>query len=356
MQKQNNLDEKINKIVLTTRILFPYILKRWWQVLIIAIIFGVLGVAYAWMQQPVYTAEMLFTTEGEKGGQMGLYSSLAAQFGVDISSSSNSAFEGDNLIELLKTRTLVEKTLLTESPSSKQLLINEFLNNHKLNIKWASSPTLSKIKFEKNNINPDRLRDSVMTNVIKMITKKQLVVERKDKKLNYITIKMSDNDEVFAKNFIEVLVKTSINYYVDYKSQKARKNYDLLAKQVDSVKGLLFGNIETIAETNDLNVNPIRQKVRTSSQKTQVNAQANTALYTELTRQFGLAQVALQRETPLIQIIDSPVLPLEKKKLGRLMGGIMFAFVGGFLYILFLIIIRWKEYLGNKKKEQLVQA
>jgi capsule polysaccharide export protein KpsE/RkpR len=149
---------------------------------------------------------------------------------------------------------------------------------------------------------------------------------------------MKDVNEDFSKLFVETLVNNTVKYYADYKTKRAQRNYDLIKHQVDSIKRSLLGNIETIAETNDLNVNPIKQKVRASSQKTQVDASANAALYQELLKQMGLAQITLNRETPLIQIIDKPVLPLLNEKPSRLITGIVFAIIGGFLISIFIIL------------------
>ena len=50
-----------------------------------------------------------------------------------------------------------------------------------------------------------------------------------------------------------------------------------------------------------------------------------------------MAKVALRKETPLIQIIDVPILPLEKNKLEKMIATILGFFVTTLLMILFLI-------------------
>jgi hypothetical protein len=53
-----------------------------------------------------------------------------------------------------------------------------------------------------------------------------------------------------------------------------------------------------------------------------------------------LAKITLRKETPLIQLIDRPILPLEKEKFGKLKSIILGGFLAGFLYILYLIFGR----------------
>ena len=61
---------------------------------------------------------------------------------------------------------------------------------------------------------------------------------------------------------------------------------------------------------------------------------------TELVKQSEMAKVTLRKETPLIQVIDQPILPLKKEKFGKAKGIVMGGFLAGFLIVIFLIIRR----------------
>lgn len=143
---------------------------------------------------------------------------------------------------------------------------------------------------------------------------KSLEIEKIDKRADIISVKLKNEDELFAKTFVEQLVNNVIQYYTDYKIKKTRQNVAILQRQTDSVRNLVNGNIVDIAVSNDLNVNPTRQILRTGIQRKQVDAQVNGALYTELVKNLELSKLTLRKETPLIQIIDTPMLPLEKRK------------------------------------------
>lgn len=325
------------------KLFFFSILKKWWLFLIIGLFSGSLGILYAWLKKPVYTARISFTSDMDKSGQLGMYAGIAAQFGIDLGGGGSSAFEGDNLIELLKSRTIVEKTLLTKSLSTNRLMIEEYLQTH-YSKKLEKDTTFKNLNFSTNLEIPNRKRDSILYEVVKSINKDKLIIEKRDKKLSYIDLTFKDNNENFAKDFTLLLTSNAVDYYVEFKSRKSRKNFELLNSQCDSVRNLLYGNIEQIAVNNDINVNPLKQVTRTGSQKVQLNATANSALYTELLKQVGLARVNLLRETPLIQIIDSPILPLKKEKPGRLLMGIVFAFVGTLIAVFIIGYKQWKRF------------
>ena len=48
-----------------------------------------------------------------------------------------------------------------------------------------------------------------------------------------------------------------------------------------------------------------------------------------------MAKVSLRKETPLLQVIDAPILPLEKEKLGRLKSLVLGGFLAGFYSFVF---------------------
>jgi uncharacterized protein involved in exopolysaccharide biosynthesis len=53
--------------------------------------------------------------------------------------------------------------------------------------------------------------------------------------------------------------------------------------------------------------------------------------------QLELAKITLRKETPLIQLIDKPMLPLNKEKFGKPKSLILGGFLAGFLTVLYLV-------------------
>lgn len=117
---------------------------------------------------------------------------------------------------------------------------------------------------------------------------------------------------------------------------------EILEHQVDSVRSELNGAITGVAVANDntFNLNPALNVRRAPSVRRQVDVQANTAILTELVKQSELSKVTLRKETPLIQIIDEPILPLPIEKFGKAKGILIGGFISGFLIVLALIIRR----------------
>ncbi|GAA4093003.1 Wzz/FepE/Etk N-terminal domain-containing protein [Mucilaginibacter panaciglaebae] len=316
-----------------------YIFFKWRSFLMIGILGAVVGFAYARFKRPTYTATTTFVLEAVDGSRAGLgqYAGLASMAGIDVGGSSGGLFQEDNIIELYKSRKMLEKTLYSHLlEDSTQLLIDRYLSFNDWRKKWVENPELKKIDL-KNVINADvadphllRLRDSLVSVIVNDIDKNYLTANKLDKKLSIIKVDVKSPDELFSKDFNDQLVKNVNDFYVQTKTKKSLQSVAILQHQTDSVRNILNGAINNVANINDAtpNLNPVRQILRAPAQHYQLNIEANKAILSELVKNLELSKMNLRQETPLIQIIDKPVYPLLKDKLSKLRG-IVFGFVAG---------------------------
>jgi len=325
-----------------------YILSQWKIIVLAGIIGAAFGLTYSYVKKPIYTATLSFALEDEKaGGGIGGALGLASSFGLDFGGGSGGGiFSSSNLTELFKSRSMVEKTLLSPVNVNGKItsLAEMYIQNNEWRDKWNNKPKLASLRFFPNSNRKkfNRAQDSIMGVMYANLSKAGLSVVQKDKKVSIINIDVSSTNEVFSKFFCEALAKQVSDFYIDTKSKKARINMAILERQVDSIRGELNGAITGVAAANDntFGLNPAMNIRRAPSARRQVDVQANTAILTELVKQAELAKVTLRKETPLIQIIDKPILPLAKERLGKAKGILIGGILAGFLTVLFLIFRR----------------
>jgi len=346
MSKQTSGDEiSLKELIIIGKEWFLYLLSQWKLIFIAGIIGGGIGLTYSLLNKPVYTASLSFALDDEKsGGGLSGALNLASQFGFDLGGGGGGGiFTGSNLIELFKSRTIVEKTLLNPvTINGKTISFAEmYIQIENWREKWEKKAEFQNINFlpNANSEKFSRVQDSIIGVIYGNIATNNLVVEQKDKKVDIITIDVKSSDENFAKFFTEALAKEVSDFYITTKSKKARTNMEILQKQTDSIRGELNGAITGVAVANDQTfaLNPALNAKRAPSAKRQVDVQANTAILIELVKQTELAKVSLRRETPLIQLIDKPIFPLKKEKVGKTKGTIVGGILAGVL-ILFILI------------------
>ena len=343
---QNTAEGEISlkELILKIKDWYRFLLSKWLIIVAAGIIGGAIGVGYAFTQKATYTASLSFALEDEKagGGGLGGALGLASSLGIDLGGSAGGAFSGANLIELMKSRKIVEKSLLNQIRvnGKTQSFAQYYIISNELDKNWSDNPGLKNIVFD---VDADRSKysrqqDSILGNIYSSVLS-MLTVGQKDKKVSIISIDVKSTDEFFSKAFAENLANEVSSYYIEIKSKKARQNMEILQHQTDSIRAELNGAITgvAVAADNTFGLNPAMMVRKTPGTRRQVDVQANTAILTQLVTNLEMAKVSLRKETPLIQVIDKPILPLKKEKLGKLKSIILGGFLAGFLTVLVLI-------------------
>jgi hypothetical protein len=62
----------------------------------------------------------------------------------------------------------------------------------------------------------------------------------------------------------------------------------------------------------DYNINPLHQSAKVEQNKSLIDMQISISLYGEIVKNLKLAELALKKQTPLIEVVDVPHFPLKK--------------------------------------------
>jgi uncharacterized protein involved in exopolysaccharide biosynthesis len=111
-----NDEISLKELIFKIREWYQFLLTKWKLILAVSALGGAIGLTYAFFQKPIYKADLTFAMEDEKSGGGGLSGALglASSFGIDLGGGgAGGAFSGANLMALMKSRKIVEKTLLS---------------------------------------------------------------------------------------------------------------------------------------------------------------------------------------------------------------------------------------------------
>jgi uncharacterized protein involved in exopolysaccharide biosynthesis len=332
-EDKNNEEISMKEVGVKLKLWYNDLKSKWLKIVGLGLLAALAGYFFANSRVPVFTATTTFVLENsESATGLGQYAGIASMVGLDLGGGGGGIFQGDNILELYKSRTMIEKTLLSEVDDNgkKQLLIDRYIDINHLRERWTKNAALKDMRFEGNEhrqiSRSTRLRDSVLSSIAGEINRSNLVVVKPDKNLSIIQVDVKTSDEFFSKSFNDQIVKNVNDFYVQTKTKKSLQNIAILKQKVDSVTRVMNGAIYTVAAVADAtpNLNPTRQLQRTvPMQRSQFSAETNKVILAELVKNLELSKISLLKETPLIQIVDDPQFPLDRYKLGNLKAAVI---------------------------------
>jgi len=301
-----------------------YVLSKWWIILGIGILFALAGAAYSMTRKPLFIAEVTFVLDEEatQSPRSGI-SQLSEELG--LGSDAGGVFSSPtNIMELMQSRLLLEKTHRSSVwINGHQVVLSDFfLDSLDLREKW-------KVRA---NYKGDTLYESgLMRTMCDALNSQNIKIEKKGKGTTIYAVQCISRHPLFSKYFLEKLLNTVTQYYVERKTERAKRNVDFIQKRTDSIRQAYNVALYGRAEFADAFFNPNKQTPLVTREKQQTDIQILRASYVELTRSLESAKTSLMRETPLIQYLDMPVLPLKMLKSNMIKNAIVGLLLGVFL-------------------------
>jgi uncharacterized protein involved in exopolysaccharide biosynthesis len=291
------------------------------RILLTGVVFALLGAALVWIKNSTYTGRVNFVIEESKQNSAGLFGALAGQIGLDMSSLSGNSgiLAGDNVLELLKSPTLLKKVLLSPNPDD---------TSTSLALAYATAygyePSFIKAIGEKNIFKPrtpitfaltaNRIEDSLLHIISKRILEKELSVFKPDKKLSIFSLELTTRNEKLSQLISLRLIDQAANLYVETKTRRLRINVDRLQRKADSVAYLLNSQTLSSASKDLINANPTYINTGVDLEISNRDKALLGGIYSDLNKSLDISKTALIQETPTIEIIDKPELPLKKNE------------------------------------------
>ena len=406
-ENQDNMsirDDEISlkELILKIKELFSFVFSKWKIWVICGFSGAFIGLLASIFGKTSYVAEMTFSIM--EGGRTG--SALSTLSGVSKEDNAEEkVFSSDNMIELLKSKYLIEQTLLSKMPGQKRTLIDYYFstlykknNSDKTSKKDRVEFPLGLVRYEYS-----RLQDSVLFEAVDKM-RKNITITRVGRNISILKLEFKSNDELFSKCFADRLVETAKIFYVETKTGASQANLASMQRIADSLKteyektlsgkvffadqnlntlqnnsepaqqitdslkseyeqalsGRIFfadRNLNTVqansvlvqqmADSLKINLsgevlfadqilNTVKRTVSPDQQADMTDILLKMVMYSELTKIIEVLKLENMRETQLIQMIDSPVLPLKKEKLRKRTGGLAGGFLGGFFSVLYI--------------------
>jgi hypothetical protein len=318
---------------------FSYLRSQFVLIALCGIVGLVLPLIYRALQKPAYAASTTFILE-EKSATGGGLAGIASQVGLDLGSlgSGSSLFTGDNILDIIKSRVIIEKVLLTPvSGNSGKTLADLYLEFSGMGEKLPAP-----VSFASPSVTHTVYQDSVLYVMYDQIAKKNVSVDRLNKKGSIFKIITVSQNQVFSKNFAERLLKETTTYYVNVKTSTAAANVKRLQARGDSLLRVLNAKSYNAASFQILDPNVAFKSMSVPAEVSSRDKSIVFSIYAEVTKNLEMSRIALVSQTPVIQLLDVPKYPLMDDRKSYLFLGLV-GFIAGIFAAIFLCLYLYTD-------------
>lgn len=339
-------------IIKSIREYFAEFIGKWRLVALIVFSTSAIGLIYSHFTKPNYVATSTMMLENSKNSSsMAGALALASQFGL-IGSSSSSVINEEKLVEIIKAETIVYAALFKKATinSKTDILANHFIDLFGYEKSFEKIDSLKGFRFVNQRGKLTPLENRVLKMFYSRITKKVLFIDKS--KSGIITITTKSSSEFFSKYFNQYLVEAVTSFYVNRITEKGRSSLEAVQKRVDSVAIELKNAEYALARWKDANFHLVKAQGLIAEMDLRRNVEVNNSIYIEGIKQLEISKFTLLQDTPFLQIIDEPMLPLEPIEVVSPLRGTAYGFFIGFFLSALVVFVR-KKYADLIAEDQL---
>lgn len=314
---QENKHKEIDVLALVIKVL-----KEWRTLLTFIVASAILGVIVALSTPREYTSNVILAPELSSGGigMTGNIADLASSFGLELGKKSSmdaiypelypDIFSSTDFILNLfdvpvrlkddpRTRTYLEHiTKDTKVPFWKYPLIW-------LDLLLEKPGVPGKGKSEKDHYRISKIDNDICNGIA---TSMVCLI---DKKTSEISISFTDQDPMVAAIMVDTLQHRLQNYITEYRTKKARSDYEYYKKIVAKSKVQYEKVQKEYTSYADSNIDPLLQSYKSKMEQLEDEMQLQYNIYSQMSAQMKAAEAKIQERTPAFTIIQNAYMPVK---------------------------------------------
>ena len=335
---------------------FKNLIVRNWKILILSIILGTLGgflFERLTRKPPIYIAKIVFNMEnGSSGGGGGGLQDLASAFGIGGGSSASAGlFSGDNFIELLKTKNLYNRALLTRVNvfGKNYIFGNYYLEKSGiLKDELEDDAAMQTFKFKHDSYDSATTDERSKVRLVQNYLMPYTLVANDSKKASFLSLAVTTRNDTLSYIWANLYLKIVTDFYKETKIVKTKELRDLIKHRVDSLKRELYRTQSQAARYADQNQQIIVQEGLIEQQRLQTNSGQLQGMYFEAMKNLDNLNFSMAKETPLLSRIDDAELPISAEPDPTRKGIIIGSIVGLLLAIIYVAFKESLKEINNK--------
>lgn len=315
--------------------------RHWWLYACVFLLIGGFLAYRAWSSPPVYAAELTFMVNEDEGGGLGGMSSVLGQLGLGRARTAG-RYNLDKLVELAKSRRIIQQVLLTPYVDSTSFIGNALITEYQLDEKWGEgNPAMKGFRFTHDSVESFNANERHALLALHSLLKggeKQpgLISASYDELSGILSLTCATTNEDLSLAITLTHFEKLGKFYIDQAIERQQKTYELVHAKVDSIAGELSRTDVNLAVFTDASNNLFSRVDQVKGQRLQRDIIKLSAMQAEAVKNMEYAEFMLKNARPVIQELDIPISPIQPVKpslLKALLIGAAVAFILVSLYI-----------------------
>jgi uncharacterized protein involved in exopolysaccharide biosynthesis len=278
------------------------------------------------IQQPKYVSWATVLLPSNASPNIGGLSGLAAQFGVNVPTSTKNDLSSPSLFpELLKSRTFTEKIIDREFYSEEY------------------GRKLSLLAILAKTDNPSvQSRDVLITKAMGLLSNMIQLMNGTPGSIS--TIRVTADNAIFAKDLAEVVLEELELLNRELKTKSINEKTIFIENRIISVNNELLKSEKNLKSFREKNRQISSPSLQLLEERINREVEVQKGIYLTLKQQLELAKIEEVQEASIVQILDRPQLPIGASNINLRLSVILAGFFGLALAI-FIAFIR--SYANN---------
>jgi len=319
-QTQNTLpeDQFSFEDIVKKVIAFKDLVVANWKLIVAFTIFGVISgylVDIITKKPKTYTSKIVFNMDNGSASGGGGLSDLASAFGLGGGggAASSGLFSGENFLELLKTKNIYNRALLTPvDVNGKKVIFGNLLieKSGALDDEWEDDEEMKTFRFKHSDYEKLTPKERSRVRMLQSFLEPLTSIANENKKSSLMTLAATTRNDTLSHIWTNLFLKTVTDFYIETKTKKTRELLGIMERRVDSLKSQLYGTQRRYAQVVDQNQQVIMQQGMIEQQRLSTNSAQLQGMYQEAVRNLDNLRFSMVKESPLFTKIDDSELPI----------------------------------------------
>lgn len=326
-----------------------FILEAWrhkWWIVAAGLGFAAVFLIRAMLEKPTYTATLTFMVNEDEGGSMGGIATILGQFGLGTGARAG-RYNMDKIVALARSRKIVQGVLFdrVDIGGEEDYIANHIIKLYDYHENWKEDTLLQNFYFTRDSVD---LFDRAERRAL-MAMHGQIVGNPEQKVEGFLSISYNDDTGILsmgAKSEVESLsiaiaeagYRKLSKFYVDKTIEQQKLTVDNLQFKVDSIGAALTRTEQELAQFQDRSQGVMLRSDDLRRQRLSREVQMLTIMYGESIKNLETASFLLKNSTPVFQLVDRPMSPIQPLMASKLKAIVLGGFLGGFLSLVFIFI------------------